>query len=60
MYVFFLELAVARTRQWCSTVFTRLMTINILTLLIAVFPLIYNFKISPENVPDFSIGKHFN
>lgn len=57
LYIFFLELSLARTRQWCSTVFTRLMTINVITILIAVFPLIYNIKITPENTPDFTIGK---
>jgi len=52
-----LELALARTRQWCSTVFTRIMTINVISILIAVFPMLYNFRISPANTPDFTIGK---
>ncbi|KAL4147820.1 hypothetical protein QTP88_002168 [Uroleucon formosanum] len=55
-HTFYRELALARTRQWCSTVFTRLMTINVITILVAVFPMLYNFRISPANTPDFTIA----
>lgn len=56
-YLTILELALARTRQWFSTVFTRLMTINVITILVAVFPMLYSIRITPANTPDFTIGK---
>lgn len=56
-YFIILELALARTRQWFSTVFTRLMTINVITILVAVFPMLYSIRITPANTPDFTIGK---
>lgn len=55
-HTFYRELTLARTRQWCSTVFTRLMTINAITLLIAVFPMLYSFHFTPANTPDFKIA----
>ncbi|XP_025408898.1 lipase maturation factor 2-like [Sipha flava] len=55
-HTFYRELALARSRQWCSTVFTRLLTINVITLLLAIFPMLYNFHITPENTPDFKIA----
>lgn len=32
------------------------MTINILTLIVALFPILYNVRITPANTPDFTIG----
>ncbi|XP_029341643.1 lipase maturation factor 2-like [Acyrthosiphon pisum] len=56
-HTFYRELALARTRQRCSSVFTRFMTFNVISILVAVFPLLYNFRISTKNTPDFTIGK---
>jgi hypothetical protein len=54
-HTFYRELALAGTRQWCSTVFTKFMTVNAIAILIVIFPMLYDFRISPENTPEFKI-----
>ncbi|XP_050435661.1 lipase maturation factor 2-like [Adelges cooleyi] len=55
-HTFYKELALTKSRQWCSAIFTRLMTLNAAVLLVAIVATLYNFKISPSNTPDFSVG----
>lgn len=55
--LFILELALTRTRQWFSSVFTKLIAFNVITLLIVIFLMVYDFRLTPAHTPDYKIGK---
>ncbi|XP_050535922.1 lipase maturation factor 2-like [Daktulosphaira vitifoliae] len=55
-HTFYKELALTKSRQWCSSIFTRLMTLNAVVLLVAIIAMLYNFRITPGNTPDFKIA----
>ncbi|VVC45003.1 Lipase maturation factor [Cinara cedri] len=62
-YTFYRELALTRTRQWISSVFTKLMAFNAITILMAIFLMMYDFRLTPDHTPEYKLSitpKEFN